>query len=717
VFGIDASIHVGLLAASALVTAGLGTHAWRRREDPGARPFALMMAAATVWSACYAVALTQTGESRLFWERAQWFGIATIPVFFFLFAMEYTGRDRFTTRRAVAALSVIPAVTILLVWTNPAHGLVWRSYELTETNGITVVEQWFGAWYWVNLIFAYGLVMAGSIALLQLVFVSEYLYTDQAALLAVGVAAPLVANGASVTGRIPLPGLDLTPYAFTVTGIAFGNALFRYRLFELLPATRRLGRQAALGALDDGLLIVDTDRQVIYMNQTAGDVLGCDPADALGTPVEKLVDPGTVDFDSGERLAELSRDGRTYEVETAPVTDRRDRVVGHTVLLYDVTERERRERELRAQRDRLQRLERINTVIRDVNQALIDATTVEEAERTVAETLVTPGGYEAAWVSTSISDGPPVGMTADEDGVCPAPEEALPEALDPPDSPGTERPPDVVRPDGGDWATVAIVHGRTVYGVLALRTDYETGFTERELAVLDELGETVGHALNAIERTRLSIADTRVELDLASTDEDGLLVTLAAETGAEWTLEGIVPAEGRKLVLYLATTAETEASRIDDHPGVTDVRRIDSEGETTLEVTATGGTLAHPLIEAGANVRTATADAGRCRLVAEITSDSNLRTVLERTKESFPETELLAKRDIDPTGETALPDDVRMTDRQQEALEAAYRAGYFEWPRESSAEEVAESLDISAATLHGHLRKAEGRLVDTFFGG
>ena len=56
-----------------------------------------------------------------------------------------------------------------------------------------------------------------------------------------------------------------------------------------------------------------------------------------------------------------------------------------------------------------------------------------------------------------------------------------------------------------------------------------------------------------------------------------------------------------------------------------------------------------------------------------------------------------------------------MTDRQREALEAAYRAGYFDWPRESTAEEVAESPDITSATLHSHLRKAESRLVETFF--
>jgi PAS domain S-box-containing protein len=715
--GIGSSAHVALLAGAALVTGGLGRHAWRRRADPGAEPFALMMAAATVWSACYAVALTRTGGARLFWEQAQWFGIATIPVFFFLFAMEYTGRDEFATRRAKLALAVVPAVTILLVWTAPAHDLIWEFQRFEQVGGITLAEQWFGTWYWVNLAFAYGLVVAGSIALLRLVVASEYLYTDQAVLLAVGVVAPLVANGLSVVGLVPggLVGIDLTPYAFTVTGVAFGNALFRYRLFELLPATRTLGRRAALAQLDDGLLVVDTDRQIIYMNPAAGDVLGCDPGDALGDPIDRLVDPGSLDIDATDRLAELVVGGRTYEVETAPVTDRRDHRVGYTMLLYDVTERKQRERELRAQRDRLRRLERLNAVIREVNGALIDATTVEEVEQAVPEALAGSGLYEAAWLSTSVTDGPPVGMVAGEDGPEPAARDAPPEALNPPDAPGSPGPSGAVRPDGGEWATVAIVHGRTAYGALALRTDRETGFGRRELAVLDELGETVGHALNAIERTRLLVADTRVELEIESTDGDALLARLADETDAEWRLEGLVPAEGGDLLLYLDPTPAVEAAAVADRPGVTNARRLGKNGEAALEVTAAEGSLAHPLLEAGANVRTATAEDGACRFVVEVAPDTNVRRILERVSEPFPETELLAKREIEPAGGDALPDVTDMTDRQQEVLEAAYRAGYFEWPRESSADEVAESLDIAPATLHGHLRKAEGRLVDAFF--
>jgi len=708
-----------LLAGAAVVTGGLAGYAWRHREQQGAVPLSAAMVGVTFWGVTEMFALSQTWGSHLFWERVQWLAIAVVPVLFFLFIAEFTGYDSATPRRLLPLYFAIPAVTVVLVWTNPAHGLMWTDPFHIDAGGVVTLDQTFGAWFWVYFVYAYSLLVVGFVLLLRLVAVSEYLYFDQSVLIVVGILAPLAGNAARVFGLTPLPGLDLTPYGFAVTGVAFGNALFRYRLFDLLPATRQLGRQAALAALDDGVVIVDTDREVLYMNDAAGEVLDCDPADALGEPADRLVGSEELDLAATDRLAELPVDGRTYEVETAPVADRRGREVGHTVLLYDVTERKRRERELRAQRDRFRRLERINTVIREVNQALVGATTVDELERAVVESLATPGLYDTVWLGTTASDGPPVRMTAGDDGVRtvdPDGAEDVPPALAA-ESPGSEvdLPADPVEADGGDWVTVPVVYGRTVYGALALQGDREDGFGERELAVLDELGETVGHALNAVERTRLLVADTRVELDFRSTDGDALLVALAEETGAEWTLDGLVPADEGDLVAYLSAEDGTDPAVAAAHPGVTDARELATDGGTALEVTATEGMLAHPLVEFGANVRTATAADGSCRLVAEISPEADVRAVVERLGEAFPETELQARREVEPTGEGALPDQADLTDRQREALEAAYRAGYFEWPRDSTAEDVADSLDIASPTLHGHLRKAEHRLVETFF--
>lgn len=54
---------------------------------------------------------------------------------------------------------------------------------------------------------------------------------------------------------------------------------------------------------------------------------------------------------------------------------------------------------------------------------------------------------------------------------------------------------------------------------------------------------------------------------------------------------------------------------------------------------------------------------------------------------------------------------VRLTERQYTVIEHALEAGYFEWPRELTSEELAAELDISRATLLEHLRKAESKLI------
>lgn len=58
----------------------------------------------------------------------------------------------------------------------------------------------------------------------------------------------------------------------------------------------------------------------------------------------------------------------------------------------------------------------------------------------------------------------------------------------------------------------------------------------------------------------------------------------------------------------------------------------------------------------------------------------------------------------------------QLTDRQREVLEVAYDAGYFEYPRQSSAGEVAERLGISRSTFAEHLAAAQSRLFETITG-
>jgi hypothetical protein len=74
-------------------------------------------------------------------------------------------------------------------------------------------------------------------------------------------------------------------------------------------------------------------------------------------------------------------------------------------------------------------------------------------------------------------------------------------------------------------------------------------------------------------------------------------------------------------------------------------------------------------------------------------------------------------RGRDRTGDATVVDRSRLTDRQREVVETAHRMGYFEYPREATAETVASELDISPSTFAETLRAAERTLLDELFPG
>lgn len=411
--------------------------------------------------------------------------------------------------------------------------------------------------------------------------------------------------------------------------------------------------------------------------------------------------------------------------------------------LRDDAEQARESKRIQDLKRQLQRLQRLTSVIRDIDKQLVVATSREEIEQTTCERLVNADPYELAWIgdyTVSFEQTTPRAaagedVTFDEKiaadgGSGPIAQAVSTEAVQVVDDLTAGRGPELLDPidaagvdhDFTAGAVIPLTYRDTVYGVLNAYTDEEGVFDEREVSVLSELGDSIANAINSVENKKLMLSDTIVELEFETRDPADVFVSLSAKTGSRIELKGFVPAADGILTSYLevtGTTTEAFLNTATEMPGVERIRGISESNEQHLYECRVDESVVLSLIEAGAHVESMQADDGLGHITAAVAPETDVRTVVESVQETFNEIDLVAKRererDLQSTEDFRGSLENRLTDRQYSVLKAAYSAGYFDWPRGSTAKEIAGSLELAPPTLHEHLRGAQKELIGAFF--
>ncbi|MFB6236692.1 MAG: bacterio-opsin activator domain-containing protein [Halopenitus sp.] len=287
---------------------------------------------------------------------------------------------------------------------------------------------------------------------------------------------------------------------------------------------------------------------------------------------------------------------------------------------------------------------------------------------------------------------------------------------------------------GEDVVAVPLAYQGTSYGVLCLLSDEveENGVgTENSPVVpapyrraLVRLGGVVGRSLASFRWHDLLHSDTVLELTFETSASTAFPVRVTDALDCRVELDSTVTTDDA-LLIYVDVDGATPHDVADvssDVAGIEDTRVVDTrEDGCTLGFVVTGSSPAYTLADHGATVRAASASDGELRVVADVPTGTDVRPLAEGLRRTFPDARLVGKQELDrdPGSETSFRDDVeeRLTDRQRATLKAAYHGGYFDWPREITAEEVADAMDVSSPTLHNHLRKGQRALLDGLFDG
>jgi len=481
------------------------------------------------------------------------------------------------------------------------------------------------------------------------------------------------------------------------------------------------------------------------------DVFGYDREEVLGARLEELIVPpertaGRKEvierLRNGERVdTEVTRvtsDGpRDFHLRSVPIRSEPSCDRGYA-LYTDVTDRKRRERELERRRDELETFTRISALIREITRTLVDARDREEIERIVCERLANAPFYGNAWVVEEdvAGDGLIARVEVDDEGrrreitepTEPTERCRIEEALETGevrtfgdhDGPSSGEHPET---ESGRVSALAvpIVHRSTVYGVLNVDAGDPAAFSERKRDAFAVLGEVVGFAINAIRNEKLVHADAAVEFEIGIADPDLFLSAVSDRLGRTLTMEGAVSTGDGGSLCYVSVDG-ADPDRVGDAatdlPGVDAIRRVADHEEGVLFEFRTSDSLLNSLGECGATIVDASAESGVVDLRARGPIDVDLRSLMATFDRRFERTELVAKREVDrpvrTTHEVREELRSRLTGRQLTVLRTAFLAGYYDWPRNSTAEEVADALGVTSPTLHQHLRTAHRKLLSAF---
>jgi PAS domain S-box-containing protein len=326
---------------SAVISGGVAYVSYRRRAVIGAITLMWMMLALTWWSGLGAIEnLSPDYGWHLTLSRLGYFGIVSVPVLWLIFSIQYSQQEKTPPARTLALLWIVPAITMIMLWTNGWHKLMWSSIEMVNVQGTMFQAVEHGTYFWVHAIYTYGAVLAGAVIFVRRTMQADEMYRAQAATMMLAALVLLVGNGLYVFQLLPFRGLDITPITFTFSSLILAWGLFRFKLLDLIP----VASEVILQNMGDGILVTDARARIVYVNPSFENLAWLTKDTSVGNQVSEVLYNWPDIFKDHNRRTltnievPLGERKIFFEVNISPLFEKQ-KYVGCIYTIRDITER------------------------------------------------------------------------------------------------------------------------------------------------------------------------------------------------------------------------------------------------------------------------------------------------------------------------------------------------------------------------------------------
>lgn len=337
-----------------------------KKPSKSITPFILLLLVTSYYSITYGIELTLNDpELILLMIRIEYFGIVFIPPLWLIFVFNYTHRENELTLPVYAIFFLIPVVILIAINSGYLIPLLYQSVEFVSLGNLLLLSINPGILYLLNISYVLIASIAGLLILADFMPKRRGIVRNQVIIIIFGFLIPFVAHIAYIFIIGPTYHIDIFPLAFLSSLIIIMWALFRYRLFSLIP----IAYSSVFHMIPAGVIVIDNYGSVIDANTAADEILNCNLQNDSGKvlsdysanwpELERYID-GLLNEDATGREVDITFRHedfqQIYSIQTTPLKDRHGHAEGLIIIIQDVTTSRNVEDALRRSEERLRNL-------------------------------------------------------------------------------------------------------------------------------------------------------------------------------------------------------------------------------------------------------------------------------------------------------------------------------------------------------------------------
>jgi|GEM_PF-1503471 signal transduction histidine kinase/CheY-like chemotaxis protein/PAS domain-containing protein len=377
-----------ILLFASIISLFLAFYAWIKKQTSVGILLSLLLLSASLWSMFYGMEILSSKEELMkTYLFISYFGIASLPVFWLMFAARYSGIEKWLNPFTILLLFLVPVVSIFLVVTNQFHHLYYTSVSIGSINNFSFLKLENGPFWWVNIIYSHILIVTGFTFFVRLFFKVDHGQRIHIFFFLGSAILPYIVNVLYVSGFRPYGFLDLTPIAFVAMGITITFGVFAVRLFDINP----LAVDLFFKNTQDAIFVRNTKGKIVNANPAAQSLLETISSSEIfdENPEQGLFLNYNITLDKSE-ISELKIYQKYYEKTNTHIFNNNGKSIGILTILREITKGKEAQEEIRKLAN-LQNLLikmaskyinlRVDEMEEGVNQSLMEMGIFAEADR------------------------------------------------------------------------------------------------------------------------------------------------------------------------------------------------------------------------------------------------------------------------------------------------------------------------------------------------